>query len=173
MGQTAEELRLEAADKRAELSRDLESIGDRMSPARIAERRKAMMTQRVSQVKERLMGVGETATTGTRHRMHDASESMHEGVHQMGARTQQMAQGSPLAMGLMAFGAGVVVSSLFPATQTERTMMASAEPTLQKVASETASMSRELVEEVKPAVTAATTAVKDRAQEAMATVKEA
>ena len=81
--------------------------------------------------------------------------------------------GVRLAMGLMAFGAGVVVSSLFPATQTERTMMASAEPTLQKVASETASMSRELVEEVKPAVTEATTAVKDRAQEAMATVKEA
>lgn len=173
MGQTAEELRLEAADKRADLSRDLESIGDRVSPARIAERRKAMVGQRVSQVRERLMGVGESATTGTMHRMHDASNSMQEGMHQMGSRTQQMAEGSPLALGLMAFGAGVVVSSLFPASQAERSMMADAEPALQKVASETASMSRELVEDVKPAMGEATAAVKERAQEAVATVKDA
>ena len=52
-------------------------------------------------------------------------------------------------------------------------MMSSAEPAMQKVASEASSMAHELVEDVKPTLTEATTNVKERAHDAVETVKDA
>ena len=41
MGQTAEDLRTQLAEQRGDISRDLEAIGDRVSPGRMMERRQA------------------------------------------------------------------------------------------------------------------------------------
>ena len=46
MGQSAEELRYEIADTRAELGQTLDAIGDRVSPGRMIERRKNRFVRR-------------------------------------------------------------------------------------------------------------------------------
>ena len=57
MGQTAEELRGQLVYQRAEVSRDLDAIGDRVSPHRMVERRQAAVRQRFTDIKERVMGI--------------------------------------------------------------------------------------------------------------------
>ena len=78
MGQTASELRNQLSEQRDHLSRDLDAIGDRVSPHRIVERRKAAVRDRVTGVRVRLMGMAED-TTGmaqeSAHRLMDAGAS--------------------------------------------------------------------------------------------------
>src|SRR3954471_805237 len=71
MGQTAEELRGQLGEQRAEISRDLDAIGDRVSPQRMVERRKAAMRQRVSDIKDTVMGTAESSVDT----MHNAGTS--------------------------------------------------------------------------------------------------
>jgi hypothetical protein len=57
VGQSPEELRREIEQTRAELSQDLDAIGDRVSPGRMVERRRNRMRNGVSSLRERVMGV--------------------------------------------------------------------------------------------------------------------
>jgi hypothetical protein len=154
MGQTAEELRGQLVMQRAEVSRDLDAIGDRVSPHRMVERRQAAVRQRFADVKERVMG---------------SAESSVGAVHDAGASA---AAGNPLAMGLMAFGAGLVAATLFPATRTERDLAERAQPALEKAASEAGPAARHVVEELKPAADDAVAELRETAMHAVSSVKE-
>lgn len=57
--QHIEQLRAEAAARRQSIATDLELMGDRVSPARIAERRKARMRERMHGVRNTVFGVSE------------------------------------------------------------------------------------------------------------------
>ena len=63
MGQTTEDLRAQIADQRETLGRDLEAIGDRVSPTRMAERRKNAVRERWQSTKTRVMGTADDATS--------------------------------------------------------------------------------------------------------------
>ena len=56
MGATEDELRRDAQHHREQMGDTLEAIGDRLSPERIVERRKAAVGQRLRSVKEAVMG---------------------------------------------------------------------------------------------------------------------
>ena len=56
MGTTEGELRLDAQHQRERMGDTLEAIGDRLSPERIVERRKAAVGQRFRTMKEAVMG---------------------------------------------------------------------------------------------------------------------
>jgi len=74
--QNIEQLRAEAAMRRQAIATDLELMGDRVSPTRIAERRKAAFRQRMHGVRNSVFG------TSDRHRM-------------AGAQTADQAYGYP------------------------------------------------------------------------------
>ncbi|MBM0127223.1 DUF3618 domain-containing protein [Pimelobacter simplex] len=112
----------EIAGTRRELTRDVDELYDKVAPSRVIERRKASMRGRVTSMKERVMGTAErgahsAATTG--HSAVSAvsavSDTATGAVHAVESRTQ----GAPLAAGLIAFGAGMVVSALVPASEAE------------------------------------------------------
>jgi len=168
MGQTAEELRGQLVHQRAEISRDLDAIGDRVSPNRMIERRQAAVRQRVGGIKERLMGAADASIETVR----DASASAHESASGVLHSTATVAEGNPLAMGLVAFGAGLVVASLFPATRAERDLAEHAQPTLEKAASEVAPAARHVAEEIKPAARDAVADLRESAKDAVDNVKE-
>ena len=81
MGQSAEELRYEIADTRAELGQTLDAIGDRVSPGRMIERRKNRFVVGMRSAKDRIMG---TAS--------DAGHAVTDGVQGVG-------EGSPTRLG--------------------------------------------------------------------------
>src|SRR5689334_22184261 len=135
MGQTAEELRGRLANQRAEIGRDLDAIGDRVSPHRMVERKQAAVRQRFSDVKDRVMGSAETSVDALRDAGASAAASLSDSASSVVHGTRDAAEGNPLAVGLIAFGAGLVAAAVFPATRTERDIAERAQPMLEKAAS--------------------------------------
>jgi len=116
---------------RSNLVRDVDALADRTMPNRVVRRR-------WTQVKEKVMGTPRYAGST----MHDGARSMASTVGDTASRVGQKAeeiggdiadavreapqavaqrtQGNPIAVGLIAFGAGLLAASLVPATEFEQ-----------------------------------------------------
>ncbi len=173
MGQSAEELRQDIAETRADLGSTLDAIGDRVSPGRVIERRKNRMFNGLRSAKDAIFGTASdagNAVTGTAGSAVDSVRSAPDA-----ARTQ--AQGNPLLAGAIAFGAGFAIAAALPPSQTEQEaagkVLDKAEPLKQQLSE----VGQEVAGNLKEAVTDAATAVKETAtesgQQVAATAKDA
>ena len=113
MGQSAEELRYEIADTRAELGQTLDAIGDRVSPGRMIERRKNRFVVGMRSAKDRIMGTatdaGHAVTEGAQgvgEGIADTAGSAVDTVRSAPQAARQQAQGNPVMAGAVAFGLG-------------------------------------------------------------------
>lgn len=175
MGPSTEELRSEIAAKREDIGRDIETIEDRVMPGRIIHRRQTAFRMKAQGVRDKVMGVRDAAG-GALHNAgggvtHAAGNVTHA-AHATGSSAQGAAQGNPLVAGIVAFGAGVIVSSLLPPSQAERNAASRAQHALEGAAAELGSAGHQVVEEVKPAAKQAVGEVQEHAQESMSSVKE-
>lgn len=104
MGETPDELKTKIEQTRQELTSDVDSIADRVSPSRIARRRTEAVRGAAVSARTRVMGgmssAGDTASGAP-------------------SAVVDRAQGNPLAAGLVAFGAGLLLASLMPSTAAE------------------------------------------------------
>jgi hypothetical protein len=105
MGTTPEELKTNIERTRGELTADVDALADRVSPASIARRRADAVRGSAQGVRDRVMGSVSAAS---------------DTAGNAPASVSQKAQGNPLAAGLIAFGAGLLVSSLLPSTEAEQ-----------------------------------------------------
>jgi hypothetical protein len=138
------ELRYEAGNQRDRMGDTLDAIGDRLSPERMVERRKAAVGQRFRSVTESIMGspdYREPVTNRMRAQAGGAMQSASETAQSVGARMQhapealaEQTSGNPVAAGLVAFGAGVLLATAFPSSRTERRLVGEAKPQLQQAA---------------------------------------
>jgi len=96
---TPDEIRADIERTRGELGSDVDALADKVSPSSIAHRQTAKVKDRIQDVRESVMGGGSPKDTAQR------------GVAK--------AKGNPLAIGLIAFGAGWLVSSLIPTSDKE------------------------------------------------------
>lgn len=127
MGQAAEErMTTGIADTREHLTRDVDALYDKVSPGRIVERRKEAVRGRLSSLKGSVMGTAQSAsgtTQGAAGSARDAASgavgTVTDGAHSAVDVIERQTQGSPLAAGLVAFGAGMVISALLPASEKE------------------------------------------------------
>ena len=108
MGTSTEELNSDIARTRAELSQDVDALQDKVSPSAIIERRKTAVRDKLSSAKDKVMGSGQGATQGVSSATSSAGSAIEDRV-----------EGSPLAAGLVAFGAGLVIAGLIPASKAE------------------------------------------------------
>jgi gas vesicle protein len=190
MGQTADELRREVAARRADISRDLDAIGDKVSPKQAIQRRRIAVRMRARDMKEAVMGTADE-TVGT---MSEATESARgrigqelthagEQVSNAPEMAKQRVQGNPLAAGLIAFGVGMLAASLIPESRRERELTRYAEDGLQKargqlqeagqeVMGELRDDAREAVEQVREVAGDAASAITDQGKEAATHVTE-
>jgi cell division septum initiation protein DivIVA len=120
------------------LSADVDALAEKVSPSRIVERRVEQTRSAMTSVKDRIMGsTAETTSTvsGTASSAagsaKDAAASAKDTLAAKASSAADMAssapeqarqrtRGNPLAAGLVAFGAGWLLSSLLPATEPER-----------------------------------------------------
>jgi len=118
------------------------------------------------------------ATDAAGNALHDAGEKIADAPHQVAAKTQ----GNPLAAGLIAFGAGLLVSSLIPPSEKEReaadALKTAAEPVTTQLTEAAKDMAQgwkepaqEAMENVKTTATDAAQHVKDEGQTAAQDVK--
>ncbi|WP_435769744.1 DUF3618 domain-containing protein [Nocardioides sp. SYSU DS0651] len=182
MGQATEErMTSEIAGTRESLSRDVDALYDKVSPARVMERRKTAMRSRMSSFKDSVMGSAHSAGQSASGSMQGAADSAQGAADAVTGTAQQamgtvksQAQGSPLAAGLVAFGAGMVISALIPASEREAqaaqriTEAAKDSPLMD----EAKSMGQEVGQNLKESATQAAQEVKGTAQDSAQNVKD-
>jgi ElaB/YqjD/DUF883 family membrane-anchored ribosome-binding protein len=163
MGQSTEELTREISDTRQDLSQNLTALQDRVSPHAIVERRKAATRDKVRNVRSRVMGTVDGAQSGAGQAAGAVSDTAHQALDS----AEQRFEGSPLAAGLVAFGAGVVVSALFPASEPElraaRQVVEAAKEHGQPIMEEARAAGQEMGDQLKETATQAAQQVKETA----------
>lgn len=158
---STEELRQDIASQRDDIGRDLEAIGDRLSPGRMAGRTRERTRRRMSTWRDRLMGSVEQAK-GSVSQMKDRMGESGSGSDTSGAVSERV-EGSPLAAGMVAFGIGFIAGSLLPTSGRERELARSMEPQVKQVAQEAAGTAREAGESLAPKMKEEAEAVKEEA----------
>jgi hypothetical protein len=82
------------------------------------------------------------------------------------------AQGNPLAAGVIAFGLGMLVSSLIPSSEKERQAVSQLQENLEPVKEKASEVAKDVGESLKPPVQEAAESVKTTAQEGVESVKQ-
>jgi hypothetical protein len=95
-----------------------------------------------------------------------------EAVRQAPRRAKRKAQGNPLAAGMIAFGLGMLVSSLIPSTEKEREAVSQLQENLEPVKEKASEVARDIGEGLKPAAQGAAESVKTTAQVSVESVKQ-
>ena len=203
MTENPDAIRADIEATRARLGTNVDAVADKVTPSNIVHRQSDKVKESVKDavfgVKEKVMGAAEHTTdrvhsaahpgyagtdtggtgTGVGTRLSDAGAAIGDAPHQVKAK----AQGNPLAAGLIAFGAGLLVSSLIPASQKEReaadALKTAAEPlttelteAAKNVAEGLREPAQEAMENVKATAADATEHVKAEGQGAVADVKD-
>ncbi|KZX21443.1 DUF3618 domain-containing protein [Rathayibacter tanaceti] len=155
---TPEEIRADIERTRSELGGDVDALAEKVSPSAIAQRQTDKVKSAVGSVRDRVMGSA-----------HDASDSLSSGA----GSAKSTAEGNPFAVGLIAFGAGLLVASLIPATSGEKEAASRVKEQVQPVVDTVTDAAKEAAGELREPAQQAFAAVKDSATDAAQNVKEA
>ena len=200
MSENPDAIRADIEATRARLGTNVDAVADKVTPSNIVHRQTSKVRDAVFGVKEKVMGTAEHATHSASGSLHSAAHTTGGGVHQatdaagnalhgageaIADAPRQVAaktQGNPLAAGLIAFGAGLLVSSLIPPSEKEREaadkLKTAAEPVTTQLTETAKDMAQgwkepaqEAVQNVKATATDAAQHVKDEGQTAASDVK--
>jgi Protein of unknown function (DUF3618) len=172
-----DEIRADIERTRAALSDDVDDLAESVKPKNVAGRQADKVKEAASNIKDRVMGsddddysgsavgtVGDKASSAKDTVSEKASDAR-EAVRQAPRRMRRKAQGNPLAAGVIAFGLGMLVSSLIPSSEKEREAVSQLQDNLEPVKEKAAEMAKEVGESLKPAAQQAAESVKTTAQE--------
>jgi len=178
MGQSTEELTSQIEDTRGRMASDLDALQDKVSPSAIVQRRKEATKNRISSVRDKVMGAAHSAGGTVGDKVPSPSgigSGVQGGAQSAVSSAQDRVQGSPLAAGLVAFGAGMVIASLLPATSREadaaHLVMETAKDKGQPLLDDAKSAGQQLGQDLKERATDAAQQVKDTATESAQQVK--
>ena len=95
-----------------------------------------------------------------------------EAVRQAPRRAKRRTQGNPLAAGVIAFGLGMLVSSLIPSTEKEREAVSQLQENLEPVKEKASEVAQDVAENLKQPAQEAAESVKAAAAEGVENVKQ-
>jgi hypothetical protein len=209
-----EEIRREIERTQAALSQDVDALTEKVTPAKIVERRVDSARDAATRLKDKVMGsnpmhsgggtvsghhlggggvstaasqaadrVSGTASSGASSvqgaastaagAVQDAAASATDAVQQAPRVIRRQARGNPLAAGLIAFGAGWLVSSLLPASRREQELADQAKQVAQdKVQPVVSQVASEVGDNLRAPAQQAVDSVKSTAQDAGQTVAD-
>lgn len=167
MSDSPEEIRADIERTRRELGSDVDALADKVSPSKIMDRQTDKVKNAFGSVRERVMG----AADDTGSAISDAGSSAAAHVGDVKDRVVAKADGNPLAVGLIAFGAGLLLASLIPASTKEKDLAADVKEKAQPLVDKVTDVAKEVGENLKEPAQEAATAVKDAASDSVETVK--
>jgi len=180
VGTTELELRRAAEEDRMRMAGTLEAIGDRLSPERVVERRKAAVGMRLRRVRVAIMGSPdyvEPTTQASRDKASDVASSAAGTARAVADKVQHAPEavaettaGNPLAAGLIAFGAGLLLATAFPTTETEQHLIQEAQPQIERAKEELRDAGQQLSGDVRDEAKRAVDETKSTGKEAMSNV---
>lgn len=198
MSDDPEVLRQQIEQTRAELSRDVDALGEAASPGNVARRQAEKVGDKVRgaghSLKEKVMGSDDPydaygtepgltgragdAVSDLGHRVGDAAGSAQQTLASAPAAARRQTRGNPLAAGVIALGAGWLLGSLLPASEKERELAVTAKERVQdsdlvdQAVGEVKAVAQQVVEEVRPQAQEAVDQVRQSATESVEHVKE-
>jgi uncharacterized protein YjbJ (UPF0337 family) len=185
MSENPDAIRADIEATRARLGTNVDAVADKVTPSNIVHRQTDKVKDAVFGVKEKVMGAADHASgnvhsaSGTAgSAIGDGGAAISDAPHKAAVKTQ----GNPLAAGLIAFGAGLLVSSLIPPSEKEReaagALKTAAEPVITRlteaakdVAQGLKEPAQEAMENVKATATDAADHVKGEGQAAVSDVR--
>lgn len=193
MGTDPEELKNEVDDTRARLAHDVDRLADRVAPKKVARRKAGAAQHRLNGWKERVMGSADdpqgapmskaqdvAQSTGdiagqTQDAVRNTADQVGRSVKEAPGRMTEQTQGSPLAAGVIAFGAGMLAAALLPATEAEERIGSQLREhsgeLLQPVKETAQEVAQDLKEGIRQPATDAVESVKSTAQDATEATK--
>jgi hypothetical protein len=169
------------------LSADVDALTDKVSPPRIVERRVQQTRSAVTSMKDRIMG---STTERTSSLTGTASSSASSAKDTVAAKASSAAdaassapdlarertRGNPLAAGLIAFGAGWLLSSLLPATEAEQQVATQVKDVAAEkgrpVAQQLQQAGQEAAQDLRESAQQRAQSVRDTAADAASTVRD-
>src|SRR4051794_480993 len=177
MSDNPDVIRAEIEATRANLSTNVDALEAKVSPSQIAHRQADKVRDRVGSVRDRVMGSAtnvkehvmgsaddvrgtasqkaSNAADTVRHGASDAAGTGRQGASVAGGavreaphRAAQATRGNPLAVGVIAFGLGWLVSSLIPASSKEQQFAASAKEHAQPLVQKAGEVAKGAAQEV-------------------------
>ena len=178
MSENPDVIRADIEATRARLGTNVDAVADKVTPSHIVARQTDRVKENVKDavfgVKEKVMGAADhtsgnvhsaTGTAGAH--LSDAGAAIGDAPTQLKTKTQ----GNPLAAGLIAFGAGLLVSSLIPASQKEREAADALKTAAEPLTTELTEAAKQVAEGLKEPAQAAMENVKATAADATEHVK--
>ncbi len=177
-----DQIRQSIEETRASLSADVDTLNEKVNPAKVVERQKTRVTDKVGSVKEKVMGsASDTSSSvsgamGTaQHKASSAASSVADTASAAPDAVRRRTEGNPLAAGLIAFGVGWLASSLLPSSELEQkaTMEVKERGSdlASSVADEAKAVAQDVAQDLKGSAQEAAESVKATAQDAAAEVK--
>jgi hypothetical protein len=167
------------------LGADVNALAAKVSPSQIVDRRVQQTRTAVTSIKDKIMGttaettssMSGTAASAASSAKDTLSATVSSAADMASAAPEQARQrtrGNPLAAGLIAFGAGWLLSSLLPATAPEQQVAAEVKDLAMEkgrpVAQELGQAGQEAVQQLRESAQQRAQSVKDTAADAASTV---
>lgn len=174
---TPEQIQRDIEGTRRALSADVDRLSEKVSPGRVVGRRVDRVKSGASSMREKIMGSMPDPSHVT-DAAGGAASSVGDAVTGAPQAVKQQTQGNPLGVGLVAFGVGLVLSSMIPATEHEKKLATEAQSKAMGPLQEKA---KEMASELQPSVQqsaeqvkqVATNAASDTADQARSAAEDA
>ena len=189
-----DEIRADIERTRATLRDDVDDLAESVKPKSVARRQVDKVKDAAGSLKDRVMGsdeddyssssstVGDKASAAkdavadkayaARDTVSEKASDAADAVREAPATLKRKAQGNPLAAGMIAFGLGMLVSSLIPSSEKERQAVSQLQENLEPVKQKAAEVAQDVGESLKPAAQEAAESMKTTAQEGVESVKQ-
>lgn len=165
---TPDEIRMKIAQTRAGLSSDVDELGDKVSPGQIAKRQAGRVRGSAMKVRNHVMGAADSGSSS----VGNAMSSVQGAVTGAPGQVKQQTQGNPMAAGVIAFGAGMLLSSLFPASRPEAQAAAAVKKQAQPLVDEVTGAAKDAASNLQEPAQQALESVTSTASDAVDAVKE-
>ncbi len=202
MSTDPDQIRSEIDQTQRELSADVDALTEKISPPRIVERRVQRTRDAMTNVKDKIMGstsdayqtagsatsgVGDSVSARASAARDTAADAASSAADTAGAARRRWTRsarrrcdpprttGNPLAAGLIAFGAGMLLSSLLPASEPEQQVATQVKDFATEqgrpVAQQLGQAGQEAAQELKESAQQRAESVRQTAADAASTVK--
>lgn len=166
-------IRREIEGTQRNLSTDVNALTEKVSPGRIVERRVGRLRTAFGSAKERVMGTAADQASTAGDKVGTVASAAGSAVGDAPESIRRGTRGNPLAAGLIAFGAGWLVSSLLPASDPERRLAGQATDLAREhVAPVARQAAEEAKENLREPVRQAADSVREEAADAASTVQD-
>jgi len=182
MTKDPDQIREEIRVTRGDLSSNVNALADSVKPGNVAKRQAGKVRVAAASTRDRIMGsapdlgsakdtagstIGDAASS-----VSDAASSAGDAVAASPELVRAKTQGNPLAAGLIAFGAGLLVASLIPTTEREQQAAAKVKDNIEPLKDEVTAAARHAADNLREPAQEAVASVKQTATDAVQNTKQ-